>query len=176
MRSIRPKLFVCLALSLAVPGAGATFGTVVAIGGQGSDVALDEARGVLYIANFTANRVEVLSLSDNTIHSSMNVAAQPGALALSPDGQYLVVAHFGNFQAPTPPANALTILHLNSSGVRQTLALGTPPLGVGFGADGMALVVTTSSFLLLDPAAGTTQVLDTVAGVTARTLPVPPAN
>ena len=32
-----------------------TFGTVVPIGGQASDLALDEARGVVYVANYTSN-------------------------------------------------------------------------------------------------------------------------
>src|ERR1039457_462067 len=75
---------------------GATFGEVVAIGGQASDIALDEARGVLYIANFTAGRIDVLSLSDNKIHTSIHVAAAPSSLALSGDGRFLVVTHFGN--------------------------------------------------------------------------------
>jgi len=34
-----------------------TFGKVVPIGGHASDLALDEGRRVLYIANFTANRI-----------------------------------------------------------------------------------------------------------------------
>ena len=69
---------------------------MVSIGGHASDLALDEARGVLYIANFTANRIEVMSLANNTIQTSINVAAQPSSLALSPDGRFLVAAHFGN--------------------------------------------------------------------------------
>ena len=60
-------------------GVAATFGTVVPIGGHASDIALDEARGVLYVANFTANRIEVMSTADYSIRSSMNVAPQPGA-------------------------------------------------------------------------------------------------
>ncbi len=55
----------------------ATFGTVVAIGGEAADLALDEARGVLYVANFTANRIDVMSLSNNVVQTSINVAAQP---------------------------------------------------------------------------------------------------
>src|SRR5713226_3625831 len=69
---------------LTVPVSAATFGTVVPIGGQAADIALDEPRGLLYIANFTANRVDVMSLTDNTIHTSINVAPEPGSLALSP--------------------------------------------------------------------------------------------
>ena len=47
-----------LVFSLAGSAWTGTFGKVVAIGGEASDVALDESRGVLYIANFTANRIE----------------------------------------------------------------------------------------------------------------------
>ncbi|SPF32343.1 hypothetical protein SBA4_1130002 [Candidatus Sulfopaludibacter sp. SbA4] len=155
---------------------GATFGQVVAIGGQAADIALDEGRGVLYIANFTAGRIDVLSLAGLTIGTSMHVAAGPASLALSPDGRYLVVAHFGNAAPPASPANAMTVMDL-VAGARQTFSLDSAPLGVAFGADGMALVATTSEFLLLDPSSGRTQLVDTVANVTAKsTLPAPPGT
>ena len=80
-------------LSSATPSPAATFGTVVPIGGHASDIALDESRGLLYIANFTANRIEVMSTADYSIHTSMNVAPQPAALAISGDGKYLMIAH-----------------------------------------------------------------------------------
>jgi DNA-binding beta-propeller fold protein YncE len=164
-----------LAASLASAAWGQTFGNVVSIGGQASDLALDEPRGVLYIANFTANRVEVMSLGSNTIQTSINVAAQPSALALSPDDRYLVVANFGNAAAPASSTNAITVIDLTTNG-KQTFSLGSPPLGVAFGIDGLALVVTTTDFLLLDPASGTTTELDTIAGVVAKTLPQPAVN
>src|SRR5579864_6351820 len=169
-------LCVLLTPALVAPVYAATFGQVVAIGGQASDIALDEPRGVLYIANFTANRIDVMSLKDFTVHTSLNVAPEPGSLALSPDGNYLVIAHFGNFTAPSSPSNALTVISLNANNATQTFALGAPPLGVAFGYDGIALVVTTTNFILFDPANGQTTVIDTIAGVTAKTLPVPPAN
>src|ERR1035438_5339261 len=78
--------------SATMPCHAAGFGTVAAIGGHAADIALDEGRGVLYIANYTANRIDVLSTADNTVHTSINVSPQPGSLALSPDGQYLLVA------------------------------------------------------------------------------------
>ena len=165
-----------LAAGLAAPVSAATFGTVVPIGGQAGDLALDEPRGLLYIANFTANRIDVMSLSDNTIHTSISVAPQPGSLALSPDGNYLVVAHFGNFVSPSAPTNALTVILLNQNNAKQTFAMGDPPLGVAFGIDNKALVVTTTNFILFDPINGQTTVLDTIANVTANTLPVAPAN
>lgn len=163
---------MALAVSLVATAWGATFGKVVSIGGHASDLALDEARGVLYIANFTANRIEVMSLGANTIQTSINVAAQPSGIALSPDGRYLVVTHFGNAAAPGSPANALTVIDLTSNG-KQTFALGSPPLGVAFGIDSLALVVTSTDFLLLDPVSGSTTELDTIAGVSAKTLPQP---
>ncbi len=160
---------ITVASSLAT--ASGTLGKVVPIGGAAADLALDEARGYLYIANFTANRIEQMSLAKNTIQTSINVPSQPGSLSLSPDGRYLVVGHFGNFASPGSAANALTVVDMVSGG-KQTFVLGNPPLGVQFGIDGRALVVTSAEFMLFDPVTGTTQVLDTVTGLVAKTLPV----
>ena len=168
-------LNLALAFTVAASAWAGTFGKVIPIGGHASDLALDEARGVLYIANFTANRIEVMSLSDHSIQRSMNVPSQPGALALSADGKYLVVTHYGNFQAPNSPNNALTIVDLTTNS-RQTIGMGAPPLGVAFGIDNKALVVTSTEFILFDPISGAMQVLDTVSGLTAKALPAAPAT
>ncbi len=164
-----------LAAALAASAWGGTFGRVVSIGGEAADLALDEARGVLYIANFTANRIDVMSLATNTVQTSINVGAQPSSIAMSPDGHYLVATHFGNAAAPGSPSNALTVIDLTNQGT-QTFSLGNAPIGVAFGADGIALVATTTDFLLFDPTTGATQELDTLANVVANTLPVAPAN
>src|ERR1044071_9194560 len=116
---------------LATPVFAANFGAVVPIGGHASDIALDESRGVLYIANFTANRIEMMSTTDYSIRSSMNVAAQPGAISLSPDNQFLAVAHFGNFTTSSPSQNAITLINLKDSS-RQTFAIGETPLALQF--------------------------------------------
>jgi uncharacterized protein (TIGR03437 family) len=166
---------VGLNLMCGAAGYAATFGKVVPIGGAGSDLALDEARGYLYIANFTANRVEKMSLATDTIQTSINVPAQPSSLALSPDGRYLVVAHYANFTSPGSPSNGLTVIDLTTN-AKQTFVLGNPPLGVAFGSDGRALVATTQEFFLFDPVSGTTQLLDTISGIVAKTLPQPPAS
>src|SRR3954462_14942934 len=94
-------------MSPVAPCVAATFGTVVPIGGHASDIALDESRGVLYIANFTANRIEVMSTANYAIRTSMNVAPQPGALALSPDSKFLLVAHYGSLTAADPSRNSV---------------------------------------------------------------------
>src|SRR5579864_3253394 len=65
-------------LGVGLPCSAKPFGTVVPIGGQASDIALDESRGLLYIANYTANRIDVMSTADYSIRRSMNVAPQPG--------------------------------------------------------------------------------------------------
>src|SRR6202011_4552521 len=104
-----------------------------------------------------------------------NVAAQPSSIALSPDGHYLVATHFGPAAAPGSPSNALTVIDLTNQGT-QTFSLGNAPLGVAFGADGIALVVTTTDFLLFDPTTGATQELAPLANIVANTLPVAPAN
>ena len=110
---MRNGILISISLAAALtgvvtPSVAATFGTVVPIGGHASDIALDESRGLLYIANFTANRIEVMSLADGSIRTSMNVAPQPGAISISPDYQFLLVAHFGNVAAPDTTQNALT--------------------------------------------------------------------
>lgn len=161
---------------LAGSAVAGTFGKVVTIGGEAADVALDEARGVLYIANFTANRIEVMSLATNAVQTSINVSAQPSSLALSPDGHWLLVGHYGNNAAPATPQNGLTLIDLNNKNAKQSFALGNAPLGVAFGIDNRALVVTTGEFILFDPAIGSTTTLNTVAGVAAKALPVAPAN
>lgn len=169
------RVLVAFAAIAGSAGAAGTLGRVVPIGGQGADLALDEARGVLYVANYTANRIEVMSLANETVQTSMNVASQPSSLALSPDGRYLVVAHYGNFTAPASSGNALTVIELES-GSRQTFALGTPPLGVAFGLDGRALVVTSQEFMVFDPVSGTTQVIATLSDLAAKALPQPAAS
>ncbi|MCW5979369.1 MAG: hypothetical protein KIT09_14935 [Bryobacteraceae bacterium] len=153
----------------------ASLGVVVPIGGHASDLALDERRGALYIANFTANRVDVMSLSDFSIQTSMNVAAQPGSLAISPDGRHLVVAHFGNFEGQSNRNNALTVIDLETRG-RQTFALASPPLGVAFGINGLALVATTTDFTLFDPWSGVSRLIVTFEELAATSLPVAPAT
>lgn len=171
MLTTRVFLFACC-LMLVEGLTAAPFGKVVPIGGQAADLALDEARGVLYIANFTANRIEVMSLADGSIQTSINVAAQPGSLSLSPDGRWLLIAHYGATPTGTAPRNSLTLIDLPTNS-RQNFVLSAPPLGVAFGLDGQALVVTTTDFLLFDPLLGTTRQLDSVQGVVAKTLPQP---
>src|ERR1700757_147431 len=111
---MRRNRILCLAAmaaltaAAAAPLAGATFGTVVPIGGHASDIALDEGRGLLYIANFTAGEIDVMSTTNNTIHSSINVALHPGSISLSPDGSLLLATNYQNGTATPPGIDAIT--------------------------------------------------------------------
>src|SRR6185437_15933117 len=113
MYHLRPRAPFAVSLAAILAGAvlipataraaTAVVGSVVAIGGTASDIALDEARGQLYVANFGASVIDVVSTADNTIHSSINVLPFPSALALSYDGHYLLVAHYCNLATPPVP-------------------------------------------------------------------------
>ncbi len=59
---------------------------------------------------------------------------------------------------------------------QQTLAVGSTPLGVAFGADGLALVLTTTDISLLDPSAGALTQLTTITAVNSLILPTPAGN
>jgi uncharacterized protein (TIGR03437 family) len=164
------SLVVAMALIVGTHAAvAATFGTVIPIGGQASDIALDESRRALYIANFGGNRIDVMSLDTNAITRSIQVTAQPGSLALSRDNRYLVVGHYGNFEAAR---NAVTVVNLEDN-TRRVFGTGSAPLAIAFTIDNLAFVVTSTEFLLLDPVSGQTRTIDTVEGLAGKTLPVP---
>jgi len=170
-------------MAVLTTGAGqlkaATFGTVVPIGGTPSDIALDEPRGVLYIADFGCACIDVMNLSDNSIQSSINVAAFPAAIALSPNGQYLVAVHYASYAAGSTETggNLVTVINLGTQG-QTTYSLGAAPLGVSFvntlGGDqgGLAVIATAANIITLDPETGEINVLVTLAQAT-QTVPQP---
>lgn len=173
------KFFGLAAVSVFLLGhsaMAATFGKVVSIGGQASDVALDEPRGVLYVADFTANRIEVMSLATKTIKTSLNVMAQPYSISVSPNGHWLLVGHYGNIASPGSPLNGLTLIDLTNNYAKQTFMLADPPLGLAFGSDNRALVVTTQNFLIFDPPSGSSHVLISIAAQVVKSIPQPPQS
>jgi uncharacterized protein (TIGR03437 family) len=160
------------ALAMTAASAG-TFGTVVAIGGEAADLALDPTRGVLYIANFTANRIDVMTLSNNTIKTSINVPNQPSSISVSPDAHWLLVASYGN-NSTGSSTNALTLIDLTNNNSKQTFTLSNAPLTVSFGLDNKALVVTAGEFIIFDPTVGTTTLIRTIAQAATQAIPQPP--
>ena len=152
-----------------------TFGKVVPIGGEASDIALDPAHGVLYIANFTASQIDVMTLSNNAIQTSINVPNQPSSISVSPDAHWLLVANYGA-KTTGSATNALTLIDLTNNYAMQTFTLSNSPLSVAFGFDNKALVVTTQEFIVFNPTTGTTTLLLTIPQVTTLAIPQPPAT
>ena len=149
----------------------ATFGTAVPVRGTVSDIALDERRGVLYLADFSAGRIQVLRTADLTFANPLPPLAAPAsALALSPDGRYLVVGRYERY-SDSPGQPGVTVFDLDN-GTRQYLSVPDPVLAVAFGAGTQALLVTAGEFRLLDPVAARTQPLGTNL-LACRSLPVP---
>ena len=171
----RKSTMLALAGLLWMTGAAfaGTLGQVVPIGGAAADVALDESRGRLYIANFTAKRIDVMSLATKTITTSINVAAQPNSLSVSPDGHWLVITNYGNNGTTGSPTNGVTLIDLRNNNSKQTFALANPPLGLAFGLDNKALIVTSKDFIVFDPSLGTTQLVRTIAEQATKSIPQP---
>jgi uncharacterized protein (TIGR03437 family) len=153
---------------------------VVPLVGHAADFVLDESRGQLYIANFTANRIEVMSTSDNTVRRSMNTVTQPGGLALSPDNRYLVVTNYSDGKsAQTVGASQVTIFDLVTN-ERRMYSTGDTPLAAAFlntttPRSGLAMIATSSAMYLLDPTNGTLTLKSTYTAL-IKTLPVPQAT
>ncbi len=159
-----------LALVCGAPAIAATLGAVVEIGGHASDVALDERRGLVYVANFAASRVEVVSTADLSLKPAISVAPQPASLALSRDNRYLVIAHYGGSDVPFSFANGVSIVDLDANS-KRTLATGAATFAVAFGGDGRAIVITATGVQLLDPASGVMTVLASVSDLAGEVLP-----
>src|SRR5688572_7962422 len=92
--NLLPKV-IFVFLSAAAALSSAPFGSVIPVGGHVADLAIDYRRQAIYLANFSARRIEVVSLADNTLQGPIPVAAAPCCLALSPDERFLVVGHYG---------------------------------------------------------------------------------
>ena len=170
----RYLILATLATLLTAAASAATFGRVVPIGGHASDIALDERRGVLYIANYAGGSIDVMSLADSTVGRAIAVPAYPASLALSPDGRYLVIGHYASSNGSAllqPGRDALTVIDLTNN-QKRTYGLSSGPVGVAFGLDALALVVTQNDFVLFDPASGLVTSVGSVANVSSQVLPV----
>jgi uncharacterized protein (TIGR03437 family) len=168
-------LAVTMVLAAAAGRAG-TFGTVVSIGGEAADLALDEPRGVLYVADFTGSRIDVISLTNYALKTSINVPNQPSSISVSADDHWLIMTNYGNNAEPASQTNMVTLLDLTNNYARRTFTLSDTPLGVAFGLDGNALIVTATSFQLFNPSTGSIQLLQTIAQVASNAIPQPLAS
>ena len=138
-----------------------TFGQIIALPGHINDVAMDEVRQLVYAGNFSAGRVEVISMTTNQRISSFPTSPQPSAMsgmAMSLDARYLVAINVPVTSGVSQLAG-ITAINLNDSTERRHFPLADTPLAVTFITGGDALIVTTRRLLLFDPEDGSTRVL-----------------
>ncbi len=143
-------------LFLAAAAFPATFGTVVPIVGGAADIVLDEPRGRLYLVNTAQTRVEVYSIAQRRVLSTIRTDSLPLSAALSQDGQFLFVA--------AHDANALNVISLETLTITSRVSLPAKPEGIAVGGDGRVLISTigtgagnaSNTLLIWDPSATTT--------------------
>jgi len=153
----------------------ATLGTVNSITGGASDLVLDDARGLLYLVRPAPfNRVDIFSVAQRRVLSSVLTDALPLAAALSRNGDTLyVTCHDGS---------SLNVIdtRLSPPAVIRKVSLPAKPEGVAVGSDDRVLITTIGSgqnnllntLLVFDPGvADTTQNLSTVPVATPPPLP-----
>ena len=157
---------IAVLLMAAVPGAHSigqanTFGQIIALEGHINDVAVDEVRQLVYAGNFSAGRVEVISMTTNQRISSFPTSPEPSAMsgmAMSLDARFLVAINVPVTSGVAQLAS-ITAINLNDSSDRRHFPLADTPLAVTFITGGDALIVTTTRLLLFDPEDGSTRVL-----------------
>ncbi len=156
----------------------ATFGTAVPLVGGAADLALDEARGRLYLVNTSLSRVEVYSLAQKRFLTPISTDGTPISCAMSRNGKVLYVTSYD--------ASSLNVIDLDSMKLTVRVSLAARPEGVAVGGDERVLISTigtgagnaTNVLLLYDPNAqgGVPSVIDipiTPPSPTPPTLPPP---
>jgi len=158
-------------LSAAAGGlSAASFGTTYPRLGEFSDLALDEARSVLYLSNFTGGRIEVFSTVSLTWQAPIRLGINPSALALSPDNRLLLILNFGS--------PSMFVVDLDSRAVQTIAVPAVPgprsnlPRAAAFASDGSAIILTTFQVMRYDPSTGVFTVLREL-GALLGDLPVP---
>jgi uncharacterized protein (TIGR03437 family) len=168
-----PKLVrFLIAMLPAIPCSAAAFGAVVPIRGTVSDIALDESRGYVYAANFSAGQIEVMSAYNRALLAPLGVPLPPSCLAMSADSRFLVVGEQAG--AGAQGQGGFTVFDLVTGG-RQDARFNGSALAVEFGAGSQALMVTTTGILLIDPFGAKTTALS-ASKLTSLNLPVPSAT
>jgi hypothetical protein len=168
MKSLRLALLTLILTSAVF---AAPFGKVVPVGGHVSDIALDNRRSLLYIANFAANRIDVMSTADHELRSPIYVSPQPSAIAVSPGRALPDRGPLRAVDDETTIKPGVTIIDFDAN-TRRTLALADSPLAIAFGNGDRAFIVTTTNFQLLDPLTGRLRVLANGASLKTEPLPV----
>jgi len=175
LKTVAAALAVWLAGAVghAQQNTGATFGTVVQLGGTPSDVVLDESRHLLYLIRNTLNVVQVFDYTTDQVIGTISVGSTPLAGAMSMDNHWLYVTCNGN--------STLSVIDLTQDRVTQTVLLPSKPQGVEVGVDGTVLVAMAGTITSGVPT-GTLSVFNPnltgnqLVSVNVPALPSTPAN
>ncbi len=130
-------LCVVFASCLLAQTTSATFGNVIALGGTPSDIVLDESRGLLYLINSSANRVDVYDYVNQQASGQIAVGQRPLAGAMSMDNAYLYVTN--------NTSSTVSVIDLSTRGLFQTVTMPAKPEGIAVGGDGRVLIATSGS-------------------------------
>ena len=82
----------------------------------------------LYVSNAANGTVSVIDTTTNSLlPDSITVGGNPGAMAVSPDGQYLIVT-----QVPNNNPNSVSVIDTTTNTVTTQITVGNGPAGVAF--------------------------------------------
>jgi uncharacterized protein (TIGR03437 family) len=174
-RSLCAYIFCAILLATLCPPIlpAANIGTVVSVIGQAADLVYDSQRGLVYIANFTQNRIEVYSVAAKALQAPINLGNSPAALAISTDNSTLYIAN-------SLTNGSISLVNLSNQALISTVNLGARPDSLAVGNDGNVLIMGSTGLLLLNPSAGAaTSVANSPPGSAAPgasiagTLPIP---
>ncbi|MFB2533296.1 YncE family protein [Paracoccus sp. p4-l81] len=132
---------------------GAEVGQVV-LGGGPFGLAMNPARGVVYVADWYATRVWEIDADTLTIRREFAVGKSPSGIAVSPDGTWLAVADRDSDQVSLIDAE---------TGAVRAVPVGARPFGVTI-HDGRVFAANVGS--------DSVSVIDPVAGAVIGTVPV----
>ncbi|MFN3208034.1 MAG: YncE family protein [Roseovarius sp.] len=130
--------------------------TEAVLEGGPTGVALDAARGRLFVSDWYNARLWALDAASLEILQELETGSEPAGIALSPDGSLLATAEKDADRVSIFDAQTLEVLHRVKVGMR--------PYGLGFAPDGRLFVGNVGS--------NDVTVLDAVAGTVLATVPV----
>ncbi len=133
-------LLALLGAALSLPAAN--IGTAVPILGQVADLVYDEQRQLVYLANFSQNRIEVYSVGGQRLLTPINVGAAPASVALSPDRQTLYVANNSS--------NTVSVVDVSTGTLQDEVPIGSRPDSLAVGADGIVVIIGGGGLMRLN--------------------------
>ncbi len=117
--------------------------------------------GKAYVNNQGDNTVSVITTATGAVSAPITVGANPGGLAVTPDGTHVYVANPGDSKA----AGTVSVIDTKTGVVSATIAVGAGPGIVEITPDGTHAYVLNSTD-------STVSVIDTATGVVSATIPV----